>query len=125
MKVPAMPADANAAGDIFGGWLMSNIDIAGSIPAGLRARGRVVTVAVNEMRFIQPVYIGDLVSLYAEVIKVGRTSIQVRVEAWAERDVAAPKRVQVASSLITYVAVSASGQPVPVPESGPDPRSQS
>ncbi len=114
LKVPAMPADANAAGDIFGGWLMSNIDIAGSIPAGLRAAGRVVTVAVNDMQFIQPVLIGDLVSLYAEVVKVGRSSIQVNVEAWSERDVSDPQRVQVAKSLLTYVAVDGDGRPTPV-----------
>src|SRR3954469_23730686 len=86
LRVVPMPADANSTGDIFGGWVMSQVDIAGSIPAIRLARGRVATVAVNSFVFRQPVMIGDVVSFYAEVIKVGRTSITVSVEVYAERN---------------------------------------
>src|SRR6478736_644317 len=86
LRVTPMPADANYHGDIFGGWIMSQVDIAGSIPASRRARGRVATIAVNSFVFKQPVMIGDLVSFYAEVSKVGRTSITVEVEVFAQRN---------------------------------------
>lgn len=116
MRVPATPIYANAGGDIFGGWLMGQVDIAGSIPAVLRAKGRVVTVAVNHMQFIKPVYVGDMVSLYAEVAKVGRTSITVDVQVYAERNPAAPECVRVSEARLTYVAVDEQGRPRPVPE---------
>jgi acyl-CoA thioesterase YciA len=86
IRVLAMPTDTNAAGDIFGGWIMSQVDIAGSITAFRRARGRVVTVAVNSFEFHQPVFVGDLISCYAHVIRVGRTSLSVKVEVYAERN---------------------------------------
>src|SRR5882757_5153782 len=86
LRVVPMPADSNSSGDIFGGWVMSQVDIAGSIPAIRLARGRVATVAVNSFVFRQPIMVGDLVSLYAEVVKVGRTSITVSVEVYAQRD---------------------------------------
>ena len=85
LRVVPMPADANQSGDIFGGWIMAQVDIAGSIPAIRRARGRVATVAVNSFQFKQPVLVGDVVSLYAEVVRVGRTSITVNVEVYAQR----------------------------------------
>ena len=85
IRVLAMPADTNAAGDIFGGWLMAQVDIAGSIVAVRRADGRVATVAVNDFIFLKPVFVGDLVSLYARLLKTGTTSLQVAVEAYAER----------------------------------------
>src|ERR1019366_398473 len=86
LRVVPMPADANFSGDIFGGWVMSHVDIAGSIPATRRARGRVATVAVNSFVFRQPVMVGDVVSFYAQVVKVGRTSITVSVEVYAQRN---------------------------------------
>ncbi len=85
LRVVPMPADANPTGDIFGGWIMSQVDIAGSIPAMRLARGRVATVAVNSFVFKKPVFVGDLVSFYAEVVRVGRTSITVNVEVYAQR----------------------------------------
>lgn len=114
IRVLAMPADTNAAGDIFGGWLMSQADIAGSIEAIRHAGGRVVTVAVNNFTFIKPVYVGDLVSLYARLIKTGRTSLQVEVEAFAQRQRREIDHHLVAKAEITYVAVDADGHPRPV-----------
>ncbi len=111
LRVPATPAHTNAGGDIFGGWLMSQIDIAGSIPAVLRAKGRVVTVSVESMTFIQPVKVGDLVSIYAEVQKIGRSSIAVAVEAWSQRNAQAPECVKVSQAILVYVAIDESGRP--------------
>ncbi|HEV8695892.1 MAG TPA: acyl-CoA thioesterase, partial [Lysobacter sp.] len=85
LRVVPMPSDANYTGDIFGGWIMSQVDIAGSIPALRLARGRIATVAVNSFTFKQPVLIGDLVSFYADIVRVGRTSITVDVEVYAQR----------------------------------------
>ena len=87
LRTVPMPADTNYAGDIFGGWIMSQVDMAGSIPAIRRARGRIATVAVNSFVFKQPVFVGDLVSFYADIIKVGRTSITVDVAVYAQRGV--------------------------------------
>lgn len=113
IRVVAMPADANAAGDIFGGWIMSQVDIAGSVVAHRRARGRVVTVAVNSFEFHQPVFVGDLISCYAEVVQVGRTSLTVDVKVFAERNrVEAPLKVTQAT--LTYVAVGDDRKPRPV-----------
>jgi acyl-CoA thioesterase YciA len=114
IRVLAMPADTNAAGDIFGGWLMSQVDIAGSIVAYRYANGRVVTVAVNDFQFIKPVYVGDLVSIFADLIKVGNTSMQVEVVAFAERKRGAAERHRVASALLTYVALDKNRNPRPV-----------
>lgn len=111
LRVPATPAHTNAGGDIFGGWLMSQIDIAGSIPAVLRAKGRVVTVSVESMTFIKPVKVGDLVSIYAEVHKVGRSSLSVAVEAWSQRNAQAPECVKVSQAVLVYVAIDQSGRP--------------
>ena len=115
LRVPATPAHTNAGGDIFGGWVMSQVDIAGSIPAVRRARGRVVTVAVRALRFIAPVHVGDLLSLYAEVVAVGNTSITVDVWVDAERNPAAPEVVRVCEAQLVYVAVDAEGKKRPVP----------
>ena len=87
IRTIAMPADANASGDIFGGWMMSQMDLAGAVAAVRRAKGRIVTVAVEAMTFHRPVLIGDLVSCYAEVLRVGRTSLTVRIDAWVERHI--------------------------------------
>ena len=111
LRVVPMPADSNSSGDIFGGWVMSQVDIAGSIPAIRRARGRVVTVAVNSFVFRQPVMVGDIVSLYAEVIKVGRTSITVSVEVYAQRNPEKEECVKVTEATLTYVAVDKDRRP--------------
>ena len=108
-----MPSDANYTGDIFGGWIMSQVDIAGSIPALRLARGRVATVAVNSFAFKQPVLIGDLVSFYAEIVRVGRTSITVDVEVYAERRTL-QEVVKVTEATLTYVAVDDKRRPRPV-----------
>ncbi|MEJ2360655.1 MAG: acyl-CoA thioesterase [Gammaproteobacteria bacterium] len=115
IRTLAMPADTNASGDIFGGWLMSQIDIAGSIQAFKRADGRVVTVAVNDFTFLKPVFVGDLVSIYASIIKTGTTSLQVAVEAYAERHRGTEECHKVATAILTYVAVDPDRQPRPLP----------
>jgi acyl-CoA thioesterase YciA len=109
-----MPSDANYSGDIFGGWIMSQVDVAGSIPAARLARGRIVTIAVNSFLFRQPVMIGDLVSFYAEVVRVGRTSITVGVEVYAQRR-SVHEIVKVTEATLTYVAVDDQRRPRPVP----------
>ncbi len=114
LRVVPMPADANSTGDIFGGWIMSQVDIAGAIPALRLAKGRVATVAVNSFVFKQPVLIGDLVSFYARVVKVGRTSITVDVEVWAQRGVPEEVTVKVTEATLTYVAVDGNRKPRPV-----------
>jgi len=115
LRVIPMPSDASHTGDIFGGWIMAQVDIAGSIPAIRRALGRVVTVAVNSFQFRQPVFVGDVVSFYAEVVKVGRTSITVNVEVYAQRNPAEEECVKVTEATLTYVAIDASGRPRAVP----------
>jgi acyl-CoA thioesterase YciA len=114
LRVVPMPADANSTGDIFGGWIMSQVDIAGSIPALRLAKGRVATVAVNSFLFKQPVLIGDLVSFYAQVVKVGRTSVTVDVEVFAQRGVPEEVTVKVTEATLTYVAVDQNRKPRPV-----------
>jgi acyl-CoA thioesterase YciA len=109
-----MPADANANGDIFGGWIMAQVDIAGSILPARLSRGRVTTVAVNEFVFKQPVSIGDLLSFYATITRVGRTSITVHVEVMAERDPENLHVVKVTEANLTYVAIDREGKPRPV-----------
>lgn len=121
LRVVPMPSDANYVGDIFGGWIMSQVDIAGSIPAIRRSRGRVATVAVNSFVFKQPVLVGDLVSFYAKVIRVGRTSITVDVEVYAQRHRAEEQCVKVTEAVLTYVAVDSDRRPRPVPTDGGQP----
>ncbi|MEO8754483.1 MAG: acyl-CoA thioesterase [Casimicrobiaceae bacterium] len=113
LRVVPMPYDVNSSGDIFGGWIMSQVDIAGAIPAIRLARGRVATVAVNSFVFKQPVLIGDLVSFYADVVRVGRTSITVDVEVYAERGLER-EVVKVTEATLTYVAVGGDRKPRPV-----------
>jgi acyl-CoA thioesterase YciA len=115
LRVMPMPADANQNGDIFGGWIMSQVDIAGGTVAGRIARGRVATVAVREFVFKQPVHIGDVLSFYVDVERIGTTSITVTVEVYAERRPADPKVVKVTEATLTYVAIDGAGQPRPVP----------
>ncbi len=116
IRVVAMPADTNPAGDIFGGWLMSRVDIAGSVVAIQLAKGRVVTVAVHEFLFIKPVLVGDLVSCYAEVIKRGRTSVRVKVDVYSEQESDPETIKQVAQAELTYVAVDdVTREPKPLP----------
>lgn len=115
LRVMPMPADANQNGDIFGGWIMAQVDIAGGTLAGRIARGRIATVAVNSFVFKQPVQIGDLLSFYVDLVKVGNTSITVNVEVFAERKPMDPKVVRVTEATLTYVAIDAEGRPRPVP----------
>lgn len=116
LRIVPMPADTNAHGTIFGGWVMSQVDVAGSIPAWERAQGRIVTVAVNSFVFREPVFVGDVVSFYARVLKVGRTSITVDVEVFAERRREGKKQVvRVTEAQLTYVAVDEQRRPRPVP----------
>ena len=115
LRVMPMPADVNPAGDIFGGWVMAQVDIAGGVAAMRRARGRVATVAVNSFQFKQPVSVGDIVSFYAEVVRVGTTSITVKVEVYAERNYAAPIIVKVTEAELTYVAISCQGEKRQIP----------
>ncbi len=115
LRVVPMPADLNAAGDVFGGWVMAQVDIAGAMPAIRRARGRVTTVAVNSFVFKQPVAVGDVVSFYAEVVKVGRTSITVDVQVYAERHPENPIFVKVTEATLTYVCLNADGSKREVP----------
>ena len=109
----AMPTDTNPHGDIFGGWLVSQMDLAGSSAATRRSKGRVVTVAITGMTFHRPVYVGDEVSCYAEVIKVGHTSLTVKIESWACRGIG-DEQIAVTDGIFTYVAVDKDGKPRPV-----------
>ena len=115
LRVMPMPADANQNGDIFGGWIMSQVDIAGGTVAGRLARGRVATVAVREFVFKQPVQIGDVLSFFVEVERVGKTSITVMVEVYAERRPEDPETVKVTEATLTYVAIDRDGRPRAVP----------
>lgn len=115
LRVMPMPADANVHGDVFGGWIMAQVDIAGAIPAARRANGRVATIAVNSFLFKQPVFVGDLLSFYAEVVKVGNTSITVSVEVYAERNRLQASTVKVTEAILTYVATGEDRKPRPIP----------
>jgi acyl-CoA thioesterase YciA len=115
LKVIPMPADCNANGDIFGGWVMAQVDLAGSVLPARRAQGRMATVAVNEFIFKQPVRIGDLLSFYSEITRVGRTSITVRVEVYAERMRSQGAYTKVTEAQLTYVAIDESGKPRALP----------
>lgn len=113
LRTLAMPADSNPNGDIFGGWVMAQMDLAGAGPAVRKARGRVATVAVEAMRFHKPVFIGDIFSCYAEVTRVGTSSITVTIEAWSERR-ASGECVKVTEGTFVYVAIDENGRPRPV-----------
>jgi acyl-CoA thioesterase YciA len=115
LRLAAMPSDANYTGDIFGGWLMGQVDIAGSIPAVNRAKGRVATVAVNSFVFKEPIFIGDLVSFYTRIVKVGTTSVTVDVEVYVQRDPANPTCHKVTEATLTYVAVGEDRKPRALP----------
>ncbi|MGE5472502.1 MAG: acyl-CoA thioesterase [Bacteroidota bacterium] len=115
LRVVPMPADLNQNGDVFGGWVMAQVDVAGAIPAMRRARGRVATVSVNSFQFKQPVSVGDIVSLYAEIVRLGKTSITVRVEVYAERNYSNPVVVKVTEAELTYVAIDLAGNKRQVP----------
>ncbi|MFQ5959528.1 MAG: acyl-CoA thioesterase [Alphaproteobacteria bacterium] len=115
VRTLAMPADANPSGDIFGGWLMAQMDLAGGIVAGERARGRVATVAVDGMEFHEPVYVGDLVSCYAEITRIGRSSITIHIDTFARRRRGA-EMVKVTQGTFVYVAIDGDGRPRPVPK---------
>lgn len=115
LKMVPMPADANIHGDVFGGWIMAQVDIAGAMPAVKRANGRVATVAVNAFQFKEPVFVGDLLSFYGEVVRVGRTSITVFVEVYAERNRLDDEIVKVTEATLTYVATGEDRRPREVP----------
>jgi len=115
LRVIPMPKDLNAAGDVFGGWIMAHVDLAGSIPAARRARGRIVTIAVHAFTFHEPVFKSDLVSFYAHIVKEGTTSMTVDVEVYSERDPADPKVVKVTQATLTYVAIDEFGKKRPLP----------
>ena len=115
LRVMPMPADANHHGDIFGGWIMAQVDLAGGILAGRHARGRVATVAVNSFQFKQAVQIGDLLSFYADIVRVGNTSITINVEVYAQRNPEEIEVVKVTEATLTYVATDKNRKPRPVP----------
>jgi len=115
LRVVPMPHDTNQHGDIFGGWIMAQVDIAAGVLAARHARGRVVTVAVNEFQFKQPVFIGDVLSFYCEIVRVGTTSITVNVEVYAQRNPSDVETVKVTEATLTYVAMGPDRKPRPVP----------
>src|SRR6476646_6369351 len=118
LRMMPAPSDANVYGDVFGGWIMAQVDIAGSLPAVRRANGRVATVAVNSFLFKQPVFVGDLLSFYANVVRVGITSVTVNVEVYAERMRLQSEVVKVTEATLTYVATGADRKPRPLPPLG-------
>ena len=111
LKVIPMPADCNANGDIFGGWVMAQVDLAGAVLPARRVRGRMVTVAVNEFIFKQAVKVGDILSFFSRIVRVGRTSVTVKVEVYAERMRQQGRYVKVTQANLTYVAIDAQGKP--------------
>ena len=114
LRVVPMPADANQHGDIFGGWIMAQVDVAGGVVASRHARGRVATVAVNAFAFRQPVFIGDVLSFYSDIVRVGNTSITVNVEVFAQRNPRDIETVKVTEATLTYVATDKNRKPRPV-----------
>ncbi|WP_127996887.1 acyl-CoA thioesterase [Piscinibacter defluvii] len=116
MRVMPMPADANGNGDIFGGWIMAQVDLAGAVLPARISKGRIATVAVNQFVFKQPVSVGDLLSFYAKVERIGNTSITVHVEVYAERNPADLQVVKVTEANLTYVAIDLQGQPRQIPK---------
>ena len=121
LRVMPMPSDANIHGDVFGGWIMAQVDIAGALPAVRRANGRVGTVAVNSFVFKQPVFVGDLLSFYAKIVKTGTTSITVNVEVYAERNRLEADVVKVTEAMLTYVATDENRRPRTLPQLPPVP----
>jgi acyl-CoA thioesterase YciA len=115
VRISAMPADTNANGDIFGGWVLSRMDQAGGIAAVERARGRTVTIAVEAMTFIRPVKIGDVLEVYTEVESVGRTSMKIHIEAWVRR-FETHHEEKVTDATFTFVAIDKDGRPRPIPK---------
>ncbi len=115
LRMMPAPSDVNVNGDIFGGWLMAQVDVAGAILPWRVAGGRIATVAVNSFLFKQPVSVGDLLSFFAQVERVGNTSITVKVEVWAERNPHDPQAVKVTEASLTYVAIDAEGKPRTIP----------
>ncbi len=116
LKVIPMPADCNANGDIFGGWVMAQVDLAGAVLPARHVRGRMATVAVNQFVFKQPVRVGDILSFFAHVTRIGRTSITVQVEVFAERFATQGQYVKVTEASLTYVAIDLDGRPRPIPK---------
>jgi acyl-CoA thioesterase YciA len=116
LRVMPMPADANIHGDVFGGWIMAQVDIAGAVPAARRANGRVATIAVTSFLFKHPVFVGDLLSFYARVVKTGTTSITVEVEVYAERNRLEAEIVKVTEATLVYVATGPDRKPRALPE---------
>src|SRR5690606_4106519 len=123
LRTQPMPADANVNGDIFGGWVLSQMDLAGAVPAAARAAGRIATVAVEAMRFHKPIFVGDLVSCYARVVRSGTTSVTVVIEPWPRRRLLG-EEVKVTEGTFIYVAIDEQGRPRPLPplEAEPPPR---
>ena len=119
LKVIPMPADSNANGDIFGGWVMAQVDLAGSVIPARYTRGRMATVAVNEFIFKQPVRVGDILTFFSKLVRIGRTSITVKVEVYAERFSAQGHYVKVTEASVTYVAIDEQGRPRPIPAQAP------
>ncbi len=113
IRTVAMPADTNPAGDIFGGWLLAQMDLAAGTAAARRARGRCATIAIEAMRFLKPVYVGDEVSLYADILHVGRTSMRINVQAW-RRSRAGEEVEQVTEGEFTFVAIDENRKPRPI-----------
>ncbi|MBU7574551.1 MAG: acyl-CoA thioesterase [Hydrogenophaga sp.] len=118
LKVIPMPADCNANGDIFGGWVMAQVDLAGAVLPARCVRGRMATVAVNQFIFKQPVRVGDILSFFAHITRLGRTSVTVQVEVFAERFSAQGQYVKVTEASLTYVAIDLEGRPRPIPRDG-------
>ena len=116
LKVIPMPADCNANGDIFGGWVMAQVDLAGSVLPARYTQGRMATVAVNEFIFKQPVRVGDILSFFSKVSRIGRTSITVKVEVYAERFTAQGQYIKVTEATLTYVAIDENGKPREIPK---------
>ena len=115
LRTLAMPGDTNPAGDIFGGWLMGQMDIAGGILAGMRAQGRVATIAVDGFVFHNPVHVGDVLCCYGDVLEIGRTSIKLRIQAWVLRGRQAGDRVKVTEGIFTFVAIDENRKPRVIP----------
>ncbi len=116
LRTLAMPADANPSGDIFGGWIMSQMDIAGASYARQIAQSRVVTIAVEGMTFLLPVFVGDEVSCYCETEKIGRTSVAVKIETWVRRDRLTDESIKVTEAVYTYVSIDKNRRPQPLPK---------
>jgi len=119
LKVIPMPADCNANGDIFGGWVMAQVDLAGAVLPARYVRGRMATVAVNEFIFKQAVKVGDILSFFSRVVRVGNTSISVKVEVFAERFSRQGQYIKVTEATLTYVAIDEQGRPRPLPQKAP------